>query len=335
MEISFMPTHKTKYGKLDPIMKNFIYRRQVTLLAGAPYSGKSTSVLKRIAVPLASGTEDLFGMTQPPLKVLFCSERDWEFNSGQLESLNIPQLPENLHFFCQPDIPREDKIKFDFDPLGYVSSTCITPDFKPDLAVLDTVQLFLSRQGSVSVNDYTTARKQMEYAKAWSMRHNMGTLTNFHAPKQNAKNEYEDPFSKVLGSTAFIAATVGAAIIERCSDGFSRIHFISHISKLETPRYFRYGDFVEVGEDVALASVLDKDKDIKYMTMSEREAQYFKLIPFEPSIFVDINKHICKELEIEVNNGRNLANRLVDKGLVAYESAPESGEKLIRKNRVS
>lgn len=332
-----MADHKTKFQDMDPIMHKFLYRRQVTLLAGAPYGGKSTSVLKRIAVPLASGMEDLFGMTQPPLKILFCSERDWEFNCAQLISLGIPKIPENLHFFCQPDMPKAtlDIASFDKDPLGYIASTEITREFRPDVVILDTYQVFLARNSAGSVNDYTSARKQMAYAKAWAMHYNMAVLTIFHAPKQNAKTEYEDPFSRVLGSTAYIAATVGASIIERCSDGFARMYFTSHIDKLESPRYFRYGDFAEVDEVTALTSNLKGDKDIKYMTMSEREAQYFKLVPFDPTIFTDINKHICLELDIELNNGRNLANRLASKGMVTYEFATESGERLIRKNRVS
>lgn len=326
-----MPDHKTKFEQMDPIVNGFIYRRQITLIAGAPYAGKTSCVYKKLAMPLATGSEDLFGGVKPPMKVLICSERDWEFNSAQLKVLGIEALPTNLKVFCYPTIPKHEKHKFDDDPLGYVASSIIDEDFKPDLAILDTSQLFQSRYGSKTINDYTSARKEMAYVKDWAVFHNMGILANFHAPKQNSRNSYDDPFDKVLGSTAFLAATVAASILERINDSFVRMHLKSHVDKLESPRYFRYGDFEEVEDTIALASSVDNGEGLKYMTMSEREAQYFKLLSIDPTPYTETNRIICSELGIEPNNGRNIANRLVSKGLAEIGFSRESGEKLIRK----
>jgi hypothetical protein len=326
-----MPDFKTKFQEMDPIVKGFIYRRQVTLIAGAPYAGKTSCVYKKLAVPIAVGAEDLLGGANPPRKVLICSERDWEFNSAQMKTLGITELPPNLKIFCYQGIPKKDKSHFDDDPLGYVASIMIDDSFRPDLTILDTSQLFQSRCGSKTINDYTSARKEMAYIKDWAVFHNTGLLANFHAPKQNAKNSYDDPFDKVLGSTAFLAATVAAAIMERCNDSFVRMHLKSHVDKLESPRYFRYGDFEEVESSIALASSLDNEDNARYMTMSQRESQYFKLLSPDPLPYSEVNRIICSDLGIELNNGRNIVSRLVSKGLAEIIAAPESGEKLIKK----
>jgi hypothetical protein len=330
-----MPDYNTKFERLDAVMRDFLYRQQVTIIAGAPYAGKTSCIFKKVALPLATGSEDLLGGVSSPRRVLICSERDWKFNSEQLLSLSITSLPENLHIFCQPDIPKAYKARFYSNPLLYITEQVISKGFQPDIVILDTYQVFMCPHPSgSSINDYAKARLEMAYIKEWADTHNFAVLASFHSPKQNAKTAYDDPFQRIMGSTAYRGSTIGTAVLERCSDGFCRMYLESHIAKLESPRYFRYGDFAEVEDSVALASTIDGTEP-KYLTLSEREAQYIKLVPQTPEPYAEVNRKVCKELGIELNNGRNIINRLIAKSLVEVNLAAESGDKFVKKVRPS
>jgi hypothetical protein len=334
-----MPTQSPKnaFVDMEAIIPNFLYRRQITLLAGAPYAGKSTGGLKTIAIPLATGSKDLFGFDRPPLKVLYCSERDWEFNCAQLRSVGIASLPDNLSFVCVPDILNTaDIAKFEADPLAYIATLKAFTNNPPDVVFLDTATNFQCQTNSKDVNNYSHQRGEMIKFKRWASKHNLAILAEFHSPKQNSKTEYADHFDKILGSTAILAASTAAAVMERCSNGlYVCIHFRSHLTKLESPRYFRYGDYVEVEEQIATSTPQsDRDLDMikKGSQLTARESDMLLLVPKKPTPYAEFIRSMAITFNIEENNARNIAVNLAKKGFVKLEINPDTDEKVIWAN---
>jgi len=308
---------------LIPVIPKFLYRDELTIIAGGPYAGKSRFSLK-MAVDLAKGNPTCLGQAQP-LNILYCSERNWKFNSAQLKSIGLSdKLPDNMKMFCVPNIPQKEMTVFELNPLKYIAERVFTDDWKPDIVILDTLPYFQGLAAQKDISAYGANRRDLLKIKLWATEHGFAAWALTHSPKQNDKNRYEDPFDKVIGSTAILAATVGAAIIERANDKFVRVHFRSHVADLETPRYFSYADYTEVTEDESKKAV-----PLTTQKLSIREYEVLKEIPLDWTDYKRIKQTVTVTLTLSENHLRNIINALLRKGQIALDTTAEG--KLIRR----
>lgn len=313
-----------QFARLEPVVAKFLYLNEVTIMAGGPYAGKSRTALKWCH-DLASGTETFLGHI-PPIPILYCSERGWAFNSEQLLSIGIKSIPDNLKFFCVPDLGEKEGRLFDASPLSYISQT-VLKDFSPKIICLDTLGFFQSPSAQRDTNSYGHQRISLLKIRRWAKTHNAAILVLAHAPKQNEKNKYEDPFDKVLGSVAILASTVAASIIERVNENYVRLHLRSHISKLETPRYFRYDSFQEVSPQEALSD----DTPLAFVVLGARQKQVLDLIPTDFTPYSDLYHSIKAKLNMSSNNLTNIIADLKRKKQIIISVHPHTDEKIIRK----
>ncbi len=309
---------KRQFGKLYPLIGTILYRNQVTVAAGGPYAGKSRFSL-HLANCLSTGSPTIFGKMDP-INVLYCSERDWDFNSEQLKTVGITEIPENFKFFCGPDIPKEQVTEFDCNSLSYIDKTL--EDWHPDLAIFDTVpafQMALNKGGGDQVNSYTFNRQQLLRFKRWATHHHCSVLALFHSPRQNAKTPYPDPFDRILGSTAILASSVAVLILERLDDERFQVHFRSHVSKLDAPtRVFNYSDMSEW--EVPPVDVF----------LGPFETAVWALVPDTPIPYTQAVKQIAAELEKSENQVRNALISLIRKFKIAV-SDEDPQKRLIKK----
>lgn len=296
---------------MDQLIGAFLYRNQVTIGAGGPYAGKSRLAM-HLSINLAQGKPTFLG-DHEPIKILYCSERDWPSHSEQMESLGITELPlnDNLRFFLLTEISKADFPNFLSNPLGYIAKTQFS-DWKPDLVILDTAGHFQSTGRGEVTNSYTFNRKELMDLKRWSQEHHLSVFMLNHSPKQKQDDNYPDPFDRILGSVAILAGTIAGCIIERDKTTNNiTLHFQSHVHIMDTPRIF--------------------DKDFKELVkpktgMGDVQAQVLELVPREWTELCTVRKNICVTLKKKDKNIYNLLADLLQKGWIERRNNPNSDE---------
>lgn len=305
-----------KFGRLVPVVDFFLYRNQITICAGGPYAGKSRLSMF-LANALSLGSKTFLG-TYDPMKVLYCSERDWDFNSEQLKTVGITSLNTNLHFFCIPDIPEKKVTSFDFDPLQYIAAQELQ-DWSPDLVILDTAPHFQPVKGGMGepTNSYSFNRKELLKTKRWATKHDTSILVVYHSPKQNEKNKYLDPFDKILGSTAILASSVAASVLERQSDKELLVHFRSHVSVMQSPILLDYNDF--------------SDTKTVVPTLTLVESLVYKEVPEDAMPLAEFVNSVMNRLGKSRTHIYNIVMNLAKKGWIEVRINHTTEEKLVKK----
>ena len=322
---------KKKVGKLHPIIPSILYRNQVTLLSAAPYAGKSRMCLK-LAAQLALGHETMFGQF-PPLSILYCSERDWDFTTTQFQATTgYDEIPDNLEFFCVPNIPKANKPAFRANPLAYLSKHIIKEP-KPDVTVFDTIADFQSQAAISNTSDYGANRTSVMNIQGWALEHYLSVLALTHMPKENEKTRYKDPISRSFGSISIVASTAAVFIMEPTDDTHKYISFYqkSHLARLEPAyRYFETEEYREVSQEEATT----RNDNIKVTSLTDREIEVLECIPFDWTDYAQTFDVIQTKLDINRTNLANYIKRLVDKSQIAIDHGAEPG-KLIRRFQLS
>ena len=316
---------RNKYSRLESVIPKILYLRQVTILGGGPYAGKSRLSIK-LAYDLALGRESVLGPAQPPMRVLYCSERDWEFNSEQIQGIVTDQQPELLDFFCIGDLSPVDAIHFELDPLTYLTKHAIDEAEPPRVVIFDTLSLFQGKAAASDISNYGSQKSDLLKMKRWGNKHNCAMLALTHAPKVNDKNRYNDVFSNIIGSVSILGSTCAATFMERINADYLRIHYRSHVSSMASPRYYSYEDFREVPQEVAEGELVPDT-----VPLSARQSQVLNLVPKSPMPLLDLVRLIEEQLGISDTNVRNVLNVLFQKGQIAIETNQVTDYKEVRR----
>jgi len=310
---------------MDAVIYPILYKKEVTLLAASPYAGKSRLCL-RLAYQLATGEETIFGKF-PPIRVLYCSERRWDFTTTQFATHGYKEIPENLDFFCVPDIPKKDRLLFKLKPLQYVYDKMFTDDIVYDVIILDTMVDFVSAEAKTKTSDYGTVRTSILDVQQWAIEHNITILALHHSPKSNEKTHYKNPIEKAFGSISFVASTAAVLIIEPTDPErreYIEMYQDSHLAKMDAVyRYFATADYREVTKEETAAP------RNKPTALTNRDADILELIDFDWASYPDTLQEIHTKLKISPDNIRNYLKRLIDKGQIAIDHAADG--KLIKR----
>lgn len=309
----------TDFTNLIPVIPNLLYEDELTVIAGGPYAGKSRLSLK-LANDLALGQPHMFGQNDP-INVLYCSERDWAFNSEQLRTIGLTSVSPTLQFFCLPEVPEEEWCIFECRPLEYIKKHL--NGFTPKLIIVDTVPHFQAETKDKNVSSYNFNRRELLMLKRWGATYHAATLALFHSPKQSCEiHKYSDPFDRVLGSTSILASSVAVGIIERSDDDVFQLHLRSHVGMLQSPRSFRYADFKEVTPE----SIPPKPPSV-----GPAESVVLSLCPTEPTTRSEVVKSIAEQTSRSVNQVRNIMASLEEKGLLVVQIDIVSGIRAVKR----
>jgi len=322
--------NKKKIGKLHPVIPNILYRNQVSLLGATPYAGKSRMCL-RLAAQLAEGKETMFGR-YAPMKVLYCSERDWDFTTTQFAEQGYTYIPDNLEFLCVPNIPKAAKAAFRLNPLAYVAKEMFVDEYKPDVTILDTIADFQNVTAQLKTADYGANRMSIMNIQQWAIEHYLAILALAHSPKENEHTRYRNPIQRVFGSISIVASTAAVFILEPIDPekpDYLKFYQKSHLAKLEPVyRYFHADDYREVSQEEAEST----HKGQPLTALTPREIDILEAIPITWSSYSDTVEAIKSKLELNDTNVFNYLKRLVNKSQIAIDHNPENPtSKLIRR----
>lgn len=318
------------------ITPDLMYRGELSIVAGAPSAGKSRLTLHKF-YGLATGTPGWWGQTDP-LNVLYCSQRDWRFNSVQLRSLGIEKIPDNYKFLCVRDLTASEHNEFRCSPTTYISKHILNK-FEADAIALDVLYDFFPARQHRSFNDYNSMNVELEELSKWVKGTNAAVDGLHHASKTKENAKYTDPMDRILGSQAILAAACSAAVLEKVlkEDGsstqFVSVHYMSHLGFITTPRYFDSSTFKEIEHiDVMMGGMSSTIPD----KLGKTEKKVLEEIPYEK--FVELNdlSTVCSEkFGITKAHLYNVIYQLEEKKYVTIRTNEVTDFKEVSRARIS
>lgn len=188
-------------NKLDWLVSGLLTRGGLSILVGAPKSGKSTLV-RQLSRSVTRGETFLNRHTKQGKVLILALEEQAEVLNEQFRALGVN---------------KEDQIYIHVGRIVTDEAAedlyAATLDFEPDLIIIDTLMLFCKTQ---NINDYSEMNKKLEELRDIARRSNAHVMCIHH---QNKSRENYGT-STILGSAAIHGAVDNAIIFNK--DGARR-----------------------------------------------------------------------------------------------------------------
>ncbi|MFA5352636.1 MAG: AAA family ATPase [Thermodesulfovibrionales bacterium] len=316
----------------EAVVEGVLYPGEICIIAGAPSVGKSRFQLHML-YGLALGAAGWWGH-MPAIPVLYCSQRSWKVTSAQLRTVGIRELPDTFQCFCPPDLTKAQKQSFNFNPLQYLDDNVIAPKNPPKVIVLDTLITYLPHTRDFNFNNYSDLTKGCDEIYYWAQHWGCAVPIAHHTAKQKTDSKHETATEKILGSQAIMAIAISACILEHYTSDdptYLRIHFMSHLDRLPSPRYFHGDDFREVAE-AELATFVGAS-DPEKVKLGATETKVLEEIPFKPIPYSSIAVICGEKLGISRVQVYRILDNLTRKKYVITAVDPEDGSKVVFRER--
>jgi len=314
----------------EPIVDGILYPGELSIIAGAPGTGKSRFLL-RLLHGLATGQDGWWG-SYPPMKVLFGSQRNWITTSEQLRTVGINELPENFDVFCPPDLSVTHKQAFRRNPTTYLLENVIDIKAPPKVIVLDTLITYLPYAKDFNFNSYSDLTKGCDEIYEFAQKVDCAIPLSHHTAKQKTDSKYDQATEKILGSQAIMAVAIGSCVLEPVSTDdhtYIKVSFMSHLVPPIQPRYFHGSDYHEVSytEVSTFSGIAEASK----VTIGPTEQKVLDLVPETPISYKDFAVVCLQALNLKVNRVYAIVDNLSSKGCVITVFDEDSKTKYVAK----
>jgi hypothetical protein len=311
----------------EALVEGLLYPGEICIIAGAPSVGKTRFQL-HLLHGLATGQEGWWGCF-PPMPVLYCSQRSWKVTCAQLRTVGINELPDNFHCFCPPDLSKAEKTEFNRSPTDFLTHHVINKDNPPKVVVLDTLITYLPHDRNFNFNNYSDLTKGCDDIYYWAQHWQCSVPILHHTAKQKTDSRHDTATERILGSQAIMAVAISACILEHYTSDdptYVKIHFMSHLARLHSPRFFHGDEFREVTEDEVSVSPRE---DRPVPKLGDVETQVFELVPFELTSFKAIASLCVEKHKSNEQCVYRALNSLGHKGLIEVDATrKDSKQKL-------
>lgn len=321
----------------EEIVRGLLYKGEIFVFAGSPSAGKTRNQLHMFN-GLATGQAGWWGQYDP-MRVLYCSQRSWKVNSAQLRSVGVTELPDNFKMLCVSDLNRQDRSSFNVHPMEFVRKLYCFNGSKPNVIALDTLYNFLPSASSRNYSDYNTMYNACTELYHWAQQEDIGTSILHHASKQRENQKYEDPMERILGSTAILAITTSACVIEKVDPSdpqYVRLHFMSHLEPLVSPMYLNADRFTITSfDEIAMANTNIVEVKAGMKPLGEAEKKVLGEVPFQATDYTDILIICDEKFEMSKSQVYAILDKLAKKGYVINANNGVTGQKQVLRTRLS